>query len=405
MNLSYFISKRISEKGTNSFSGMIHKIAIASIGIGLGIMIISFLILKGFQLKIQEKIISFGGHLQVTKFTLSRSYEEDPISKELALFQDHSDYDYIDHIQEFTNKAVLLKANETVEIAVLKGISERFDKSKFEQNITKGAFPDFTTETYSTEIMISQSKADKLLLEVGDETLLYFIQDPPRVRKMTISGIYETGMEDFDEKIILGDIRLVQHINNWPDSLVGGFEIFLNNFKSADYYQAELEDVVGYELYVEKISDKYAEIFDWLALLKRNVVIFLSLTLFVACFNMISILLILIMERTHMIGVFKALGAANKLIRRIFVFNGMRLIAKGLIVGNIIGITFGILQSKLKFLTLDPKSYYMEFVPIEWNWGIIVLLNALTFVVVSLVLLVPTMIISKISPIKSIRFD
>jgi len=384
---------------------MIHKIAIASIGIGLGIMIISFLILKGFQLKIQEKIISFGGHLQVTKFTLSRSYEEDPISKELALYNDYSDYEYIDHIQEFTNKAGLLKANETVEIAVMKGVSERFDLSRFEQNITKGTFPDLTTEPYSTEIMISQLKADKLLLDVGDETLLYFFQDPPRVRKLTISGVYETGMEDFDEKIILGDIRLIQRINNWPDSLVGGFEIFLTDFDRADHYRDELEDVVGYELYIEKISEKFAEIFDWLSLLNRNVVIFLSLTLFVACFNMVSILLILIMERTHMIGVFKALGAANKLIRRIFVFNGMRLIAKGLLLGNIIGISFGFLQSKFEFLTLDPKSYYMEFVPIEWNWGIIILLNILTFSMVSLALTVPTMIITTISPIKSIRFD
>ena len=384
---------------------MIHKIAIASIGMGLGIMIISFLILKGFQLKIQEKIISFGGHLQVTKFTLSRSYEEDPISKNLALYNDYSDYEYINHIQEFANKAGLLKANEEVMGVVLKGVSNSFDLSKFSQNIVDGKFPDLTQGKTVNEIMVSQNIADKLNLEIGDDARLYFIQNPPRVRKLTLCGIYETGMEDFDEKIILGDIRLVQSINNWPDSLVGGFEIFLNDFNKADYYQDELEDIVGYENYIEKISDKFAEIFDWLSLLNRNVVIFLSLTLFVACFNMVSILLILIMERTQMIGVFKALGAANKLIRRIFVYNGMRLIAKGILLGNIIGIGFGMLQDKFHFLTLDPKSYYMEFVPIEWNWGIIILLNILTFIMVSLVLTIPTMIISTISPIKSIRFD
>lgn len=384
---------------------MIHKIAIASIGIGLGIMIVSFLILKGFQLKIQEKIISFGGHLEVTKFTLSRSYEEDPISKNLALYHDYSDYPYIDHIQEFANKAGLLKANEEVMGVVLKGVSNTFDLSKFEQNIVAGSFPDLSNKSTSDEIMISQKIADLLMLDVNDETLLYFIQNPPRVRKLQISGIYETGMEDFDDKIILGDIRLVQRINNWPDSLVGGFEIFLNDFNRVDYYQYELEDVVGYELYIEKISDKFAEIFEWLSLLNRNVVIFLSLTLFVACFNMVSILLILIMERTQMIGVFKALGSPNKMIRRIFVYNGMRLIAKGLFLGNVIGISFGLLQSKFQFLKLDPKNYYMEFVPIEWNWGIIILLNILTFILVSLVLTIPTMIISRISPIKSIRFD
>lgn len=405
MNLSYFISKRISGKETNSFSGTIYKIAITSIGVGLAIMIISFLILKGFQLKIQEKIISFGGHLQVTKFTLSRSYEEDPISKNLAFFKDFDQYSYVDHIQEYANKAGLLKANEEVMGIVLKGVSSSFDLSRFEQNITNGKFPDLNGKSTTDEIMISQNIADNLSLKVGDKTRLYFIQNPIRVRPLKISGIYETGMEDFDEKIILGDIRLVQRINNWPDTLVGGFEIFLNDFSQVDYYQEKLEDVVGYELYIEKISDKFAEIFDWLLLLNRNVVIFLSLTLFVACFNMISILLILIMERTQMIGVFKALGATNKMVRRIFVHNGIRLIAKGLVLGNIIGISFGFLQSKFQFLTLDPKNYYMEFVPIEWNWGIIILLNVLIFTMVSLVLMIPTMIISRISPMKSIRFD
>lgn len=405
LNLSYFISKRISGKESNSFSGTIHKIAIASIGIGLAIMIISFLILKGFQFKIQEKIISFGGHLQVTKFTLSQSYEEDPISKDLALYNDYSRHEYIDHIQEYANKAGLLKANEEVEGIVLKGVSSTFDLSKFEHNIIAGDFPDLSGESTTYQVMISQIIANKLKLELGDDARIYFIQNPPRVRKLEISGIYETGMEDFDEKIILGDIRLVQTINAWPDSLVGGFEIFLQDFEEVDYYQSKLEDLVGYELYIEKIRDKYAEIFEWLSLLNRNVVIFLSLTLFVACFNMVSILLILIMERTHMIGVFKALGATNKIIRRIFVYNGMQLITKGLLLGNIIGITFGVLQSKFQFLTLDPKSYYMEFVPIQWNWGIILLLNILTFSTISFVLIIPTMIISKISPIKSIRFD
>ncbi len=405
MNLSYFISKRINQKGTNSFSGTIHKIAIASIGIGLGIMIISFLILIGFQKTIRDKIISFSGHLQVTKYTLSRSYEEDPISNKMALFKDYSDYEYIDHIQEYANKTGLLKVNEEVKSAVLKGVSNSFDQSKFIQNIVKGGFPDLDAKSYAQEILISQSIADKLELEVDDETLIYFITNPPRVRKLKICGIYQTGLEDFDENIIIGDLRLVQRINNWPDSLVGGFEIFLKDYDKVDRYYDEIEELVGYEKYVEKINDKFAEMFDWLALLNRNVVIFLSLTLFVASFNMISILLILIMERTQMIGVFKSLGAANKLIRRIFILNGMRLIAKGLIVGNIIGISFGLLQSKFKFLTLDPKSYYMEYVPIEWSWMIIISLNVLTFIMVSLALSIPTMIISTISPIKSIRFD
>lgn len=405
LNLSYFISKRISVKDKNSFSGTIHNIAIASIAIGLAIMIVSFLILKGFQHNIEEKIISFGGHMQVTKFTLSQSYEEDPVSKNIPLLHDASRFPYIKHIQEYANKVGMLKANNEVMGIVLKGVSNTFDTVNFLPNVIKGNYPDLSTQKISNEVMISQNVADKLNLEVGSKPLLYFIQNPPRVRKVSVSGIYETGMEDFDEKIILGDIRLVQRINNWPDSLVGGLEVFVDNFDHIDQYAEDMDGEVGYDLYIEKISDRYAEIFDWLSLLNRNVVIFLTLTLFVACFNMISILLILIMERTHMIGVFKALGAMNRMIRRIFVFSGMRLIAMGLIIGDIIGIAFGFVQSKFQLIPLDPKNYYMDAVPIEWNWQLIILLNVLTFVLVSLVLVVPTMIISRISPIRSIRFD
>ncbi len=405
MNLPYFISKRISGKEADGFSGTIHKIAVASISIGLAIMIISFLILRGFQEKIQEKIVSFDGHLQVTKFTLSNSYEEEPISTSIPLLHDYSKYPYIAHVQEYASKAGLLKANEEVMGVVLKGVSGTFNLQDFQSHITEGRFPRLDLDTIANEIMISRKIADKLSLSVGDNTLLYFIQNPPRVRRLDICGIYETGMEDFDDKLIMGDLRLIQRINNWPDTLAGGIEIFLKEFDNLDRSQAELEDVVGYELYIEKVTDKYAEIFDWLALLNRNVVIFLSLTLFVACFNMVSILLILMMERTQMIGVLKATGAANTTIRKIFIYNGMLLIGKGLLLGNLIGLLFGFLQGRYQFLKLDPNNYYMEFVPISWNWTIIIILNLLTFTIVSLSLYIPTTIISRIPPIKAIRFD
>jgi lipoprotein-releasing system permease protein len=405
LNLPYFISKRISGKEADGFSGTIHKIAVASISIGLAIMIISFLILKGFQEKIQEKIVSFDGHLQVTKFTLSNSYEEEPISTSIPLLHDYSEYPYIAHVQEYASKAGLLKANEEVMGVVLKGVSESFNLADFQPHIMEGRFPRMDMDTIANEIMISRRIADKLSLSVGDNTLLYFIQNPPRVRRLNICGIYETGMEDFDDKLIMGDLRLIQRINNWPDTLVGGVEIFLKDFNRIEKSKEELEDVVGYELYIEKVTDKYAEIFDWLALLNRNVVIFLSLTLFVACFNMVSILLILMMERTQMIGVLKATGAANTTIRKIFIYNGILLIAKGLLIGNLIGLLFGFLQGRYQFLKLDANNYYMEFVPISWNWVIIVILNLLTFSIVSLSLYIPTTIIARIPPIKAIRFD
>ncbi len=405
MNLSYFIAKRISGTRVDSFSGTIYKIAVASIGIGLAVMIISFQILQGFQQKIQEKIISFAGHLQVTKFTLSESFEEDPISRNAEFFKHYKDYGFVTHVQEYAHKAGLIKANDEVLGIVLKGVAPDYNVKRFEKNIVNGRFLHFNDSSDSREILISRNIASKLDLHLNDDALVYFIQNPVRVRKLKICGIYETGLEDFDERVIIGDLRLIQKINNWPDSLVGGFEVFVDNFKKIDRYAKELSDVVSYDLYVEKISDKYMEIFDWLSLLNRNVAIFLTLTLAVASFNMISILLILIMERTQMIGILKALGTRNRQIRKIFIYNGMFMIAKGLLLGNLIGIGFGLLQEKFRIFTLNPENYYMKFVPIEWNLQIIIGLNLLIFTVVTLVLLLPTAIISRISPIKSIRFD
>ena len=405
MNLSYFIAKRISGTRVDSFSGTIYKIAVASIGIGLAVMIISFQILQGFQQKIQEKIISFAGHLQVTKFTLSESFEEDPISRNAEFFKHYKDYGFVTHVQEYAHKAGLIKANDEVLGIVLKGVAPDYNVKRFEKNIVNGRFLHFNDSSDSREILISRNIASKLDLHLNDEALVYFIQNPVRVRKLKICGIYETGLEDFDERVIIGDLRLIQKINNWPDSLVGGFEVFVDNFKKIDRYAKELSDGVSYDLYVEKISDKYMEIFDWLSLLNRNVAIFLTLTLAVASFNMISILLILIMERTQMIGILKALGIRNQQIRKIFIYNGMFMIAKGLLLGNLIGIGFGLLQEKFRIFTLNPENYYMKFVPIEWNLQIIIGLNLLIFTVVTLVLLLPTAIISRISPIKSIRFD
>ncbi len=409
MNLSYFITKRINHSKADSFSSTIYKVAIASVGIGLAIMIISFLILKGFQDKIQEKMISFAGHFQITKLSLNQSFEEEPITNNFAFFRNYSETGFVKHLQQYAHKAALLKANDEVMGVVFKGISSDFDIERFNPNIVEGEFIHLKDSGYSKEIIISKQIANKLQLSVGDNTMIYFITEddnnPLRRRVLKIVGIYETALEDFDEKILIGDLALIQRINKWPPNQVGGIEVYVDDFKKIDAYHKKLLDLIEYDQYVEKISDKYVEIFDWLALLNRNVVIFLSITLFVVSFNMISILIILIMERTNMIGTLKALGAQNDFIQKIFIYNGMMLIVKGLILGNIIGIGFGILQDRFKVIPLDPDNYYMDYVPITWNWQIIILLNILTFLIVSTVLILPTMVISRISPIKSIKFD
>lgn len=406
MNLSYFISKRITSEAKGTFSSTIHKIAIGSITLGLAVMIVSFLILKGFQNTVTEKIYSFSSHLQVTKYTLGNSYEESPISINNAVFEHFEDYDLIKHVQPYSHKAGLLKTEEEILGIIFKGVGEQFNLELFNENLVEGRFIDFSGESYAKEVVISQTIADKLRLQKDDEIIIHFFMDPPRVRKLKVVGIYETNLADYyDDKFILGDIRLIQRLNNWADTLAGGLEVFVKDIDKIEEAESMLDDVLDYDLFVEKVSDKYIQVFEWLFLISRQVNIFLGIILFVVCVNMISIILILIMERTRMIGLLKAFGATDHQVRAIFAYNGINLIIKGLLGGNLVGIGLCLLQYHYKIISLNPSDYYMSYVPIGWNWQVILGLNILTFVVVSLIIVIPTLVITRITPIKSIKFD
>ena len=406
MNLSYFISKRITAGGNDSFSSTIHKIAVGSIGIGLAVMIVSFLILKGFQDTVTEKIYSFSSHFKVTKYTLGNSYEESPISINNELYNNYKKYGFIDHVQEYSHKAGLIKTEEEVLGIIFKGVGTSFDLNRFAPNLKEGRFVNFDSLGYSKEVVISKIISDKLRLNVGDDMVIHFFQNPPRVRKLKVVGVYETNLSEYyDDKFIIGDIDLIQKLNNWADSVAGGMEVFVTDESKMDEDEKLLDDIVDYDLFVEKVNDKYIQVFDWLHLISRQVNIFLAIILFVVCVNMISIILILIMERTQMIGLLKAFGANNQLVRKIFTFNGMHLIVKGLALGNLLGIGIGVIQYYLKVIPLNPHDYYMSYVPIGWSWEIIIALNVLTFVVVSLIIIVPTTVIASIDPIKNIKYD
>lgn len=405
MQFPYFIYKRLNTSESGSFSRTIHKVAVASVGFGLAAVLISVMILDGFQHTIRNKIFALGGHLHVIKYTMGNSYEEEPISLNIPLYQNPDQFEEIAHVQEFANKAGLLKTDEDVYGVLLKGVGQSFDTARFAPNIVEGRFPALPDSGYGREIIISRKIANKLKLNVGDRILMYFIMNPIRYRPLTISGIYNTALEDFDEKVILGDLNMIRRLNEWPDSLAGGLEVYLDNFNRVDQATDKLLDKIDYDLNAIKVTDRYIQIFDWFALLNRNVIIFTILIVSVASFNMISILLILIMERTQMIGVLKALGATNSQIRQIFSFNGMRLILRGMLIGNLVAIGFGLLQQYFQIIPLDPENYYMEFVPIAWNIPLMLGLNAGIFLLTSLVLVLPTWLITRIRPIKAIRFS
>jgi lipoprotein-releasing system permease protein len=408
LNLSYFISKRIRREHGGSFSSTIHKIAVASIAVGLAASIVAFLVMRGFQDTVQNKVFGFSGHVLVTKFSDKDSPEELPLNYHLPFYDKAADYPFIEHIQEVAHKPGLVKVNDEVLGIVLKGVGKSFDRDAFQESMIEGKFLEFPDSGYANQIVLSKIIANKLNAKVNDDIVIHFFQNPPRFRKLKVVGIYETNLSEyFDSKVILGDIRMIQRLNDWSDSLAGAVEIFVANPtpENVDDVWATVGESIDYDFAVQKVSDKYYQVFEWLELISRQVNILLGIIMFVICLTMISIVLILVMERTQMIGTLKALGANDSMIRSVFIYQGVNLIIKGLIWGNLVGLGVCFTQYKFKLIKLNPHDYYMSVVPVSWEWEIVGMLNILMLVVVTVVLLVPTMIIARINPIKAIRFD
>jgi lipoprotein-releasing system permease protein len=405
LNLPDFIAKRTINAKGGAFSGSIYRIAISSVAIGLAIMLMSILILGGFKQQIADKIYSFTGHLQVSKYTLSNSLESSPTTTNTDFYHNWQDLDYIKSVQAFAYKAGLLKANDAVEGVIIKGVGVDFDTASFSKNMVEGTFPNFTEEEYTTDVVISEKLAKLLQIEVKDKLLMYFVQNPPRYRQLTITGIFQTGLEEFDERIIIGDVGMIQRLNDWEPDQVGGYEIFLKQGTDIDEAETEIFDKVNSDQFVNNSKQKYNQYFEWLDLLNQNVRVFLGLILFVACFNMAAVLFILIMERTNMIGLLKAVGADNGLIRRIFYFSGIRLTLKGLLYGNVLALGLAALQYHFQIIPLDAENYYMSYVPILWDVKSILLINLAVLILVGVALTLPTFLVTRLKPIKAIRFD
>lgn len=342
----------------------------------------------------------------VTKFTMNNSMEETPMDINIDLFKNYSVYPGVRHAQEFAHKAGLIKTDDEVLGVVLKGVGKSFDSTVFQDNMVAGRFLHLPDSGYANEVMLSSVIARKIRAEVGDQVIVHFFQNPPRFRRLNVVGIYETNLSEyFDGKIIIGDIRLIARLNEWADSVAGGIELFVSDVNRIEDIALTIGETIDFDQNVQPVSDKYIQVFEWLHLLSRQVNILLGVILTVVCVNMISVILILVMERTQMIGMLKALGATNRVIRNVFVYNGVNLVVKGLLLGNLIGLGFCFLQDRFKWIKLNPQDYYMSFVPISWHWEMVLVLNLLTFMIVTVVLLLPTAIIASINPIKAIRFD
>lgn len=408
MNTEFFIARRIVKNSQANFSAPIVRIAIISIALGLAVMIISLAIVSGFQKQIRNKVIGFGSHIRITKFDSNKSYEAMPISKTQDFYPGIEKTKGIKSIQVFALKAGIIKTKDQIQGVVFKGIGSDFDWSFFEDKIEEGKKFSVSDTTKSNKVMISRQLASLLKLKLGDDLRMYFIIEnelQPRGRKFEISGIYKTGLEEFDMLYVIGDIGHIQKLNQWDKDQVGGFEIFIDDFDDLDIIRDIVYNTIPYDLNCNSIQDLHPEIFDWLELQDMNVIIILILMLLVASITMISTLLILILDRTYMIGVLKALGSRDSAIRKIFLYNAIYIIGRGLLWGNIFAIALCLLQYHFGIINLNQESYYVSVVPINLSILHIFYINLGTLLICTLMLIIPSYIITKISPVKAIRFS
>jgi len=408
LNFEFFIANRIFSAGGNSFSKPIVRLGVISVALGLAAMIVSVAIVTGFQNQIRDKVIGFGADIQISSYEVNSSYETSPVDMKQPFYPGLDSVEGIKHIQIFAQKAGIIKTKNQIEGVVLKGVGSDFDRSFFKDKLVAGHLFQVSDSAVSNDVIVSKYIASKLGLKVGDPLRMYFIikdELQPRGRKFNISGIYETGLNEFDKMFVFGDIHHIRKLNKWNDNEVGGFEVFVDNFKDIDRMGDVVNKVIGYKLKSKTIVQLYPQIFEWLKLQDINVVIIIALMVLVAGITMISTLLILILERTNMIGTLKALGTNNGSIRKIFVYNAVYIIGKGLIWGNVIALSFCFLQITTGVFKLNQESYYLSEVPVNLQLSHLLIINLGTLIVTSLMLILPTYIITKISPVKAIRFS
>ena len=407
MSLEYFIAKRIyfSKEGDRQATPPVVRIAMIGIALGLAVMILSVAIVIGFKKEIRNKVIGFGSHIQITNFDNNASYESTPIAVSDTLLEHLKTFPGITHVEGFATKPGILKTDSDFQGIVLKGVGRDYDWTFFRNNLKEGELFILPTDKVSTDVLLSRYLANLLGLKVGDSFLTYFVQDEVRARKFRITGIYETGFVDYDKLFVIADIRQIRRLNGWAPDEVSGLELQVDDYEDLYFDIAEKQDRNGNTYYTRSIKELNPMIFDWLEVQDINVVVILILILAVAGFTMISGLLIIILERTNMIGILKALGENNTSIRKIFLYISFFLIGKGMIWGNVIGIVLCLVQSYFRVVKLDPSVYYLDAVPIDLTVFSIVLLNIGTLAAAMLMMLGPSYLITKIHPAKSIRFE
>lgn len=412
MNLSYFIAKRLTseKKKQSSISSPILTIAVIAIALGIIMMMVSVATGIGLREKIREKISAFNGHIIISNYDNNQSEVSlTPIDKNQAFYPDFTSVKGVTHIQAVITKAGVIRTETTFEGIVLKGVGKDYQFKNLQEYLIEGRIPDVTQEKENAEVLISEYLAKRMEFKLGDKFTTHFLKDHsnerPNLRQFEIVGIYNSGFQEFDASFVFGDIRHLQRMNRWSDNQIGNFEVFVNDFNQIRQKGNEIHKQTPPTLDTQTIVQKYNHIFEWLKITDSNIYLIIVLMLLVGIINIAVALLVLILERTQMIGILKALGANDWSIRKIFLYNAFYLITRGLFWGNFIGFAILLIQKYFGVIKLDPESYYVNTAPVFLSWDYILALNIGTVMICLLVLLIPSYIITKISPVAAIRFE
>jgi len=397
--LSGLIASRLQFRKGRSFSSSVIRISGISVALGIAILVVSVVIQAGFRKEINKRIFSVGGHLSLRQFSTGTLYEEAPLDGESPFLKTLRKMPEVASVQSFSYKPALLSNEEEVAGVVLKGIDADFNLTAFQQNLKVPA----KSVPGEDEIWVSGKIARSLDLQDGSKVVAFFIQEPPRYRKLRVSQIYNTGLEEVDENIAFVSLDLLREINGWSSGQTGGFEVFVEDFSKLPASLASIEKNIPYNLGAESVTQTHSQLFEWLDVIGRNVLVMFVLVAIVAGFNMAATLLIMVMERRQMIGTLKALGADDGLIRGIFIRNGLRILVWGLAVGNFFGIGFAWLQWQFQLIPLNPENYYLSSVPIGWDWISILGINAGVILISWLVILLPVRMVNRIRPAEAVR--
>jgi lipoprotein-releasing system permease protein len=415
MSTELFIARRIyrgDKQNDKRVSSPAIRIAITGIALGLAVMLVAVCIIVGFKKEVRAKVVGFGSHIQVTAFDSNNSYEQTPIAFSDTLASILTSNNAISHIQEYITKPGIIKTDDDFMGVVLKGVTERYDWAFFRKNMVEGEVIQPGDTTTGNRAILSREIADKLQLKMGDSFTCYFVQEPVRARRFTIAGIYETNFEEYDKLYVITEKEVLASLNGWEEDMVSGIELRVKDYDNLDRTTQDLfftlashSDRFGNNLYTRSIKDINPMIFNWLNLLDMNVWVIIILMLVVSGFTMISGLLIIILERTNMIGMLKSMGARDFSIRKVFLYLSAFLIGQGMLWGNVIALLFCFLQDRFQLLKLDPATYYLSSVPVDLNLLYILLLNAGTLLVTLLMMVGPSYLVARITPARSIRFE